>query len=65
MSVVQSDLDTIVSALRDEQQYVQSEQKQGQILFSGCGENEDTEDVMGRLKVLAEEKENKTNKDDS
>jgi hypothetical protein len=64
MSVVQSDLDTIVSALRDEQQYVQSEEKEGQI-FSGCGENEGTEDVTGRLKVLAEEKENKTNKDDS
>ena len=65
ISVVQSDLDTTVSALRDEQQYVQSEEKEDQILFSGCGENEGTEDVIGRLKVLAEEKENKTNKDDS
>jgi hypothetical protein len=60
MSVVQSDLGTTVS----EKQYVQSEENEGQIVFSGCGVNEDTEDVE-RLNVLAEEQENKTNKDDS
>ena len=64
-SVVQSDLGTIVSELRDGQQYAQSEEKEGQILFSGCGGNESTEDVKGRLKVFDEEQENKTNKDDS
>jgi hypothetical protein len=47
MSVVQSDLGTIVSELRDEQQYVQNEKKEGQILFVGCGEIGGTEDVMG------------------
>jgi hypothetical protein len=64
MSDVQSDLGTIVSELRDEQQYVESEEEEDQMLFSGCGGNEGTEDMMGRLKVL-EEQENKTNKDDS
>jgi len=59
MSVVQFDLGTIVSERRDEPQYVQSEKKEGQILFSGCGGNEGTEDVMGRLKVLDEKQENK------
>lgn len=65
MSVVKSDLDTIFSELSDEQQYVQSDEKQSQILFSGCVGNEGTENVMGRLKVLDEKQENKINKDDS
>ena len=60
MSDVQSDLGTVVSELRDEQQYVQGEEKEGQMLFSGCGGNEGTEDMMGRLKLLDEEQENKT-----
>jgi len=33
MSVVQSDLGTIAPEVRDERQYVQSEEKEGQMLF--------------------------------